>query len=680
MVHVCSTSHFSNATHWHQPESQPSKTTTTYLPMKVIRYGKDEKCTHSPEQVLQFLSTELRHVHELHCDGSFSDGDVVALCQILLNNPAYVNLKALHLPNNGLSIRSAKALADLLYVNTSLVTLDLRYNELGSEGAELIGQPLVNANKSLKNLILKHNKLSQKAASSLAIMLHRNHALEELHLGHNEIGVKGIKVLAPGVRHRLQKLHLSHNHIKGRGVQLLATELQGRDHNLEFLDLTCNQLGPKGMHILSEWLLVRQETKLRHLWLGSNELGPNCGHMWGSIFEYNSTLIEIRLGGNNLGDLGIAALSRGLGLNHTLQKLELDWNQISDKGSEALASALRENGTLRMIDLSGNQIAERGSIALAQAVLYHLELKELNMNNNLMTDEAAEAFVSSLVEPHSVFETLYWEGNSISSRTIKNLELAMQYRKNMKRWFTPKFIDQIQQNKISCLDWMCKETTSDFEVSRLASLLTASVSTQRLTTMYLGGIEIHSKGIEALSEWIGSKSCYLTRLFVRSTSMGDMGAQAIADALESNSSLLALSLTGSKITAIGAASLGRALVENDTLVRLNLAHNRIGVDGLTALARGVQNSRTFSSLNVMSNKIEVPKNSDLWDALVNSSIRELSLGDNAIDDDIIVEFAHALRHRCPFRKLDFVDNKITEKGAWLLSTFLKDYGVEFHYS
>jgi Ran GTPase-activating protein (RanGAP) involved in mRNA processing and transport len=125
--------------------------------------------------------------------------------------------------------------------------------------------------------------------------------------------------------------------------------------------------------------------------------------------------------------------------------------------------------------------------------------------------------------------------------------------------------------------------------------------------------------------------------------------------------------------------LGRALVENDTLVRLSLAHNRIGAVGLTALARGVQNSLTFSSLNVMSNKLEVPKNSDLWDVLVNSSIRELSLGDNAIDDDIVVEFAHSLRNRCPFRKLDFVDNKITEKGAWLLSKFLEDYGVEFHY-
>jgi hypothetical protein len=76
--------------------------------------------------------------------------------------------------------------------------------------------------------------------------------------------------------------------------------------------------------------------------------------------------------------------------------------------------------------------------------------------------------------------------------------------------------------------------------------------------MHLGGIDIHSRGIEALSGWIGSEACHLTTFCVRSSSMGDIGAQAIADALESNTSLKALSLIASNITATGAASLGRA--------------------------------------------------------------------------------------------------------------------------
>lgn len=660
-------------------EKDKQEVSAVPLSMNIIRYVEDDKSTYTSSQVLNFIRSNLLNVGELHFEGSFSDRDVVDLCQIFLNNPAQVNLRALHLPSNELSIISAHALARVLSTNTSIVTLDLRHNELGPEGVEALIQPLVSENKTLKSLILKNNKLSHRVASCLSILLNRNETLEELHLGHNAIGVKGIKVFAPMVRRRLKKLHLAHNRLKAHGMQLLAKELQGHKHELVFLDLTCNQIGEKGMQSLSEWLLVRQETKLQHLWLGSNNLGPSCGCTWASILEYNSTLVEIRLGGNNLGDRGTVALSRGLESNYALQRLELEWNQTSDEGGIALAQALRRNGTLKMLDLSGNQIAQRGCIALAEALPYHLELKELNMTNNLMTDEAAEAFASSLTERHCVFEKLHWEENSLSQDAVKNLEHATQYRKNLKRWLTPQFVKQIQQNRISCLNWMCKESISDFEVTKLASLLLNAKDTRRLTIMYLGGIEISSKGIEALSEWIGSSSCSLTRLFIRSTSMGDKGARAIADALETNTSLRELSLTGSNITAVGAASLGRALVENDTLSRLSLAHNRIGVEGVTALARGIQQAMAITSLNVMSNKIEIPKNSDLWDALVQTSIRELTLRDNSIDDDVIVELAHSLRDECPFQKLDFVDNKITKKGAWLLSKLLEEHDAEFHY-
>lgn len=161
--------------------------------------------------------------------------------------------------------------------------------------------------------------------------------------------------------------------------------------------------------------------------------------------------------------------------------------------------------------------------------------------------------------------------------------------------------------------------------------------------------------------------------------MGDAGASALADALESNTSLRELSLTGSNITATGAALLGRALMENETLTRLSLANNRISCNGLVSLARGAQHSSTLNSLNAMSNKIEIPKSSVVWDELVKTSIKELTLRDNSIDDDIIVEFAHALRDQCPFQKLDFIENRITDKGAWLLSKILEEYNVDLHY-
>lgn len=647
--------------------------------MKVIRYLKDDQSKYTAKQVLNYLRSDLKNVGEFHCEEGFSDNDVYELCQVLRNNPADVNLRVLYISNSGLTIKSAEAIASVLYSNETIEVLDLRHNQLGPEGVEKLIQPLLSANRTLKSLILKANKLFHKVGKQLGILLNRNHNIEELHLGHNELGAKGIKPVASSIGRGLKKLHLAHNHLKARGVQILASALQRGKHEISFLDLTCNQIGSKGMHTLVEWIFIHREKSLERLWLGSNDLGETCGSMWSSILEYNSTLTEVRLGGNRLGDAGAQALSMGLSQNHCLRLLELDWNQISDDGAEALASSLRMNGTLRTLDLSGNQIAQRGCIALAEAIPYHLTIKELNLTNNRMNDQAAESFARLLTETRSGFDKLLWDENPLSREGVKRLIHAAQHRNNLRRWFTPKFIERIKSNRVAVINWLSKESISDYEVTKLASILIDS-DVRRLTTIYLEGTEISAKGIESLCEWIASSSCSLVRLFIRATSMGDQGASAIADALEANTSLRELSLTRSNITATGAAALGRSLIENETLTRLSLANNRISCNGLIALARGAQHSCTLSSLNTMSNKIEIPKNSGVWDELVKTSIKELTLRDNAIDDDIIVEFAHALRDRCPFNRLDFIENRITDKGAWLLSTILKAHNVKFEYT
>ena len=214
---------------------------------------------------------------------------------------------------------------------------------------------------------------------------------------------------------------------------------------------------------------------------------------------------------------------------------------------------------------------------------------------------------------------------------------------------------------------------------KLASVLLSAETTESLTVMYLGGVDINARGIEALSEWIGLDSCSIKSLFIRSTSMGDEGAKAIADALETNTSLRDLSLTASLITATGATSLGRALIQNETLARLNLAHNRISHEGLIALAKGAQQSVALTSLNASSNKIEIPKNSEFWGELVQTSIRELYLRENELDDLVMMDFAHSLRgDECPLTLLDVFSNKITEEGAWVMSKVLENYQVKLN--
>ena len=87
----------------------------------------------------------------------------------------------------------------------------------------------------------------------------------------------------------------------------------------------------------------------------------------------------------------------------------------------------------------------------------------------------------------------------------------------------------------------------------------------------------------------------------------------------------------------------------------------------------------LTALNVSSNKIAIPPNSELWSELVQTSIRELNLSQNDLDDCMMLEFAHSLRDTCPFKSLFFVDNKITERGAWMLCRLLEGYNVKFQY-
>lgn len=49
---------------------------------------------------------------------------------------------------------------------------------------------------------------------------------------------------------------------------------------------------------------------------------------------------HLRLGGNSLGDGGVAGLAMGLSANTTLSTLELDNNDITDTGLETLGNAL----------------------------------------------------------------------------------------------------------------------------------------------------------------------------------------------------------------------------------------------------------------------------------------------------------------------------------------------------
>ncbi|KAF8925220.1 hypothetical protein BGZ58_001000, partial [Dissophora ornata] len=78
----------------------------------------------------------------------------------------------------------------------------------------------------------------------------------------------------------------------------------------------------------------------------------------------NSTLINLNLAVNSIGDNGAVAPSEALKTNSTLTTLHLSNNSIRSKGAQALSEALKTNSTPITSNLHCNRIGDNGAQAL----------------------------------------------------------------------------------------------------------------------------------------------------------------------------------------------------------------------------------------------------------------------------------------------------------------------------
>lgn len=615
--------------------------------MTTIRYQKPEHSGVPAQEVLNYIR-EHPSVRRVHCSETFNDETVNALCSILLENLARTNVETLSLPRNELTLNAAQAIAELLYVNTTIRDLDVSYNSLGYNGAHALVQPLVSENTTIVSLNLTHNDLGAKGAGSIASLLAHTTTMRDLKLGHNHFGVRGLRVLAPKLSACKSLLHLnvSHNQLGSQGIRTLVSLLPPF---LQYLDVTCNRASQTGTRALTAWLMTNKSCQT--LILNSNNVGPMAAASFSSVFTFNHTLLHLQMGGNHLGDDGAVALAKGLtGASCCLQTLALDWNRISNQGAKALKEALMSNSSLQELDLSGNQIGNEGGVALAEALPFNGTLTGLNLSRNQLQDSAAFAFAEALVGVNRILKTLLLEDNPISDNGMAQIQHSFRYRDNYKVWFG-RLLEQLQD--ILTLNLFSRHVGNEEVIA-----LTRKLSNCPLRALYLGGNLITSRGISELAkQYLSNESCQLQRLYISNTCIGNDGAQALAAA--KNRSLRVLSLTCSGITVAGAKALSTFLQDNPTLVRLTLDGNSIGNEGLEVLAEGLQPSMV--SLSVANNGI-----TDVV-CVAKTRLKEVNLRGNVITDCGALDLCQSLKEDSPLEWLCLADNKITERGGKVLS-------------
>lgn len=158
--------------------------------------------------------------------------------------------------------------------------------------------------------------------------------------------------------------------------------------------------------------LIKSNTTLTQLDLGGNRLGDESGKLLADGLKSNTTLTQLDLGGNRLGNGSGKLLAEALKRTTTLTSLDIRECSIEGDGAVQLSSAVlasttikQFNGvpvtfssTLTKLDLSNNKVGEAGGLVIIPQL--HLEgnasLTQLDLASNMMGDKSGGLLVAAL--------------------------------------------------------------------------------------------------------------------------------------------------------------------------------------------------------------------------------------------------------------------------------------------
>lgn len=392
-----------------------------------------------------------------------------------------------------------------------------------------------------------------------------------------------------------------------------------------------------------------------------------------SLNQYYS-LVHLNLGGNRIGLSGCIELGKLLrNPESQLKELHLECSNIDDKSIEVLVNgALFKNRRLKKLSLSQNfEITASGWRTLSGV-----------LRNPLSALEALYLAETSLDD-----NGLAWIGSALSfNSTLKVLDLYCNERINFDGWRP--FFRLLQDNPSCAVEELnLGENNINDEVA--VALFNTFARVRTFKFLRLNDTEtIWSLGWQAISNLLQNHNATLVELDLNMNNIDNEGAISLANALANSPSLRILDLgSNSLIHAAGWRALS-VCFQNSILEEINLSENRIDDEVAVLLANSFAAMPTLKSLNLCGlHYVTANGWRSVLAALGNahSSLEELKLPINSIDDEGAVSFANALVNNSSLKTIDLDANQLISDIAWqafsqlvchkssVMSTFLSNH-------
>ena len=331
------------------------------------------------------------------------------------------------LSRRGLREDDADLLRTALRHNPQLAVLKLGYNNLGDRGVSVIASSCSidgRHHRGLTVLDLGFNGIGDDGCTELSLhMIAGNHTLRKLHLSGNRIKQKGAMALAGAILHGcgLSRLHLSANDLGPAGIKVLSGAIAEMDARMQHL------LRRQGGIVISA---VRPPA-VQHLLLENSAIQSQGIVTLSSMLVSNHSLRVLGLCNNNINDRDMALLSQAFSQNKKLplSTVHLSFNMITCVGVECFMNAVWGSTTLKEIKLDNNKMQDRGA-QLCSVVLGSIRLEVLDISFNRISTVGIKAMMKSLSENDSL-RILSLSGVPMDQNASKAVSYALAYNQSL---------------------------------------------------------------------------------------------------------------------------------------------------------------------------------------------------------------------------------------------------------
>ena len=262
--------------------------------------------------------------------------------------------------------------------------------------------------------------------------------------------------------------------------------------------------------------------------------------------------------------------------------------------------------------------------------------KHFLLGNNIIGPVGAKAIANFIEDRPDRFETWYLAGNCIDGASFSTLVDSMVRSGAITNvWLKRNPLGETAAEDLFRLITGAKNLRTldldqtelaDAGVAKLFSSLAGHKSPLSLRHMYLNADGISKTACRAIASYLASPTCTLHSLYMSNNPIGDAGAAALAEGLESNTSLKRLSIQSCGLknitTLLQAASgletldLGQSYATED----LGMRYNWLTDNNVPALVNLIETAPSLKCLNLAYTPITQPELARVLAAVLKSNL------------------------------------------------------------